>query len=227
MGKANRKLIDTIKNSDVLPEPPFRQVIVGPSTSGKTTLLINFLLYFYKDTFSKIYVVSPTFYKDILWRSLDDEDFDITPIIDYDIESVKKAIDEIEDEDGECLIIFDDVGEDYTNKSSQKNDIARLTNTIMHTNCSIIRLHQTFTQLDGTTLSNVDMLHTFALLRKKERDQFHDNFGLFELKNTKELLKDTTNTISESERRFLSVKRKLGKYIYFKNLKKIDDGYYQ
>lgn len=223
-----RNLIDSIKSTDVLPDPPFRQIIVGASTSGKTNLLINFLLYFYNGVFERIYIFSPTFYKDELWRAIH-----IPPDrvkLGYEEEELKKVLEEIEeveiDTGGECLIIFDDCGEDGSNKASQKNEMARMINTISHSNCSIFRLNQMFTQLDGCSLCNADMVHVFSLLRKQDVDLFHKNFGLYYPRQTIELLKDTTNTTEASKRKFLSVKRDLGKYIYFANLKPVDrDGY--
>ena len=40
----------------MVPQIPFRSVILGPSGSGKTILLQNMFLEIYKDCFSRIYI---------------------------------------------------------------------------------------------------------------------------------------------------------------------------
>ena len=40
----------------MVPQIPFRSVILGPSGSGKTRLLQNMILDIYKDCFSRIYI---------------------------------------------------------------------------------------------------------------------------------------------------------------------------
>ena len=52
---------------DVVPEVPFRSVILGPSGSGKTILLQNMILNIYKNCFSRIYIFSPSITVDTTW----------------------------------------------------------------------------------------------------------------------------------------------------------------
>ena len=42
---------------DVVPQIPFRSVILGPSGSGKTIVLQNMILNIYKNCFSRIYIL--------------------------------------------------------------------------------------------------------------------------------------------------------------------------
>lgn len=51
----------------MVPQIPFRSVILGPSGSGKTILLQNMILDIYKDCFSRIYIFSPSVDVDATW----------------------------------------------------------------------------------------------------------------------------------------------------------------
>ena len=52
----------------MVPQVPFRSVILGPSGSGKTILLQNMILDIYKDCFSRIYIFSPSIEVDATWQ---------------------------------------------------------------------------------------------------------------------------------------------------------------
>ena len=41
---------------NVAPKIPFRSVILGPSSSGKTVLLTNLILNVYKNCFTRVYI---------------------------------------------------------------------------------------------------------------------------------------------------------------------------
>ena len=51
----------------MVPQIPFRSVILGPSGSGKTILLQNMILDIYKNCFSRIYIFSPSINVDMTW----------------------------------------------------------------------------------------------------------------------------------------------------------------
>ena len=52
----------------MVPQIPFRSVILGPSGSGKTILLQNMILDIYKICFSRIYMFSPSIEVDATWQ---------------------------------------------------------------------------------------------------------------------------------------------------------------
>ena len=52
---------------DVAPKVPFRALITGPSGSGKSNLLINFILDIYRGVFERIYIWSPSINVDTMW----------------------------------------------------------------------------------------------------------------------------------------------------------------
>ena len=51
----------------MVPQVPFRSIVLGPSGSGKTILLQNMILYIYRDCFSRIYIFSPSIEVDSTW----------------------------------------------------------------------------------------------------------------------------------------------------------------
>ena len=51
----------------MVPQIPFRSVILGPSGSGKTILLQNMILEIYRNCFTRIYVFSPSIDVDATW----------------------------------------------------------------------------------------------------------------------------------------------------------------
>ena len=53
---------------EVVPTVPFRALRTGPSGSGKSVLLTNMVLDFYKGVFSRIYIWSPSIHVDSIWN---------------------------------------------------------------------------------------------------------------------------------------------------------------
>ena len=63
-----------IKNSklEISDSIPFRSIVLAPSTSGKTTLLVHLILNVYRGCFSRIYIFSPTVNSDSAWKPVKD-----------------------------------------------------------------------------------------------------------------------------------------------------------
>jgi hypothetical protein len=51
----------------MVPQVPFRSIVLGPSGSGKTILLQNMILDIYRDCFSRIYIFCPSIEVDSTW----------------------------------------------------------------------------------------------------------------------------------------------------------------
>ena len=51
----------------MVPQAPFRSIVLGPSGSDKTILLQNMILDIYRDCFSRIYIFSPSIEVDSTW----------------------------------------------------------------------------------------------------------------------------------------------------------------
>jgi hypothetical protein len=56
-----------IEYEGILPKHEFSFGLIAPKGSGKTTLICNFLLHFYKGYFHRIYIFSPTIHNDEKW----------------------------------------------------------------------------------------------------------------------------------------------------------------
>ena len=52
---------------EVAPKVPFRALKTGPWGSGKSNLLINFILDIYRGVFERIYIRSPSINVDTIW----------------------------------------------------------------------------------------------------------------------------------------------------------------
>ena len=57
---------------DNLPHLPWRGLLVGPSSAGKTTLIVSALLHQYRGRFEIIYVFSPSVDVDDAWKPVKD-----------------------------------------------------------------------------------------------------------------------------------------------------------
>ena len=47
---------------------PFRSFLLAPSKSGKTTLIAHLILKTYRNAFERIYIWSPSIYRDPAWK---------------------------------------------------------------------------------------------------------------------------------------------------------------
>lgn len=116
-----------------LPKHKQHLLICGGTMSGKTNLMANMLLKFYRNQFDRVYVFSPSYHSDILPNVIDlpeEQIFDtysdekLLGIIKYQKEQIKKKKPE------HSLIIFDDnqhsfkrsgILEDFLSKARQSN----------------------------------------------------------------------------------------------------------
>lgn len=116
-----------------LPKHKQHMLICGGTMSGKTNLIANLLIKFYKNQFDRVYVFSPSYYGDILPQVIKlpkDQVFEtysdskLKEIMDYQKKQIKKGKPE------HSLIIFDDnqhsfktsrILEDFLSKARQYN----------------------------------------------------------------------------------------------------------
>lgn len=76
--------------SDLLPKHEFTMGIIAPKGQGKTTLLINFIL-FYKNYFNQIIILSPTIKNDPKWEYLFEQDILVENV------ALRKLLQELKD----------------------------------------------------------------------------------------------------------------------------------
>ena len=85
----------------VVQQLPMTSILLGPSRSGKTNLLVNMILDIYRDLFQRIYIFPPSITIDTTW----------TPVKNYiekemgvDIEKEQMFFDEYKHEDLQRII---------------------------------------------------------------------------------------------------------------------------
>ena len=79
----------------VLAPTPCRYLIVGPSVSGKSVLLVDFLVRLYKHAFQRVYVFSPSIFIDSAWKPVFKY---VEKTLGVDSEQEQWAFDEFDDE---------------------------------------------------------------------------------------------------------------------------------
>ena len=79
----------------VLAPTPCRYLIVGPSGSGKSVLLVDFLVRLYKHAFQRVYVFSPSIFIDSAWKPVFKY---VEKTLGVDSEQEQWAFDEWDDE---------------------------------------------------------------------------------------------------------------------------------
>ena len=57
---------------DLVPKNPLRGILLAPSGSGKTCLLVNLILNVYRDSYERIFVCSPSIHVDQTWQAVKD-----------------------------------------------------------------------------------------------------------------------------------------------------------
>ena len=102
---------------DVAPKVPFRALITGPSGSGKSNLLINFILDIYKGVFERIYIWSPSINVDSIWLPVKKY---ITETMKIDTDKDPCFFDEFHAEDMERIIDTQQKITEYSKKHKMK-----------------------------------------------------------------------------------------------------------
>ena len=111
---------------DVAPKVPFRALITGPSGSGKSNLLINFILDIYRGVFERIYIWSPSINVDTIWLPVKKY---IKETMKVDTDKEQFFFEEFNPEDMERVI--DDTQHKIT-EYSKKKKIKKLFKYIMY-----------------------------------------------------------------------------------------------
>lgn len=187
---------------------PFKLGIIGKSElAGKTTLLANLLLLYYKGDFEPedIYIISPSALSDNKWKLIIkvlevpasniftsfNEDKLMTL---YDV--IKENYDEAlkdKKKPKHSLIIFDDVGYSGDLKSSQSGIISLLACNGRHFLISTICICQKYTQLSTTFRENATGLILFSCSDKQLDLVMDDHMVSDNKKAFKKAFRDATN----------------------------------
>jgi len=182
------KKVNTQKTFNVNPvllEPPFTQLLVAPTKSGKSVLICNLLLNinFYKDVYDEIYFISPTVYIDHTLKAIaeddeiikihEEEDLDKIDVILKDIiEDQRKA--KMKDKDApHILIVLDDMISYFKNNTL----LDRAPAFSRHFNISFIISTQSFVGTPTKLRKNTASYIIFKLYNNADLKQFYDEIG--------------------------------------------------
>ena len=198
----NQKYTCKQSKYDNVDELPMRIALVGPSQSGKTTLITNMILNIYRGCFERIYIFSASINIDASWKPVkdyienelnintqkekvffEDNDFDnLNQIINnqkHVIEYLKhRNIKQLYN----ILIVFDDM----LDSGSMKHN-SLLTSLYVrgrHFNCSVITSTQMFRGLDSIIRKNLQSLYVFRLSHFKEYEAIAEEVSNFVDKKT-------------------------------------------
>ena len=176
----------------VVPQIPFRSVILGPSGSGKTILLQNMILNIYKNCFSRIYIFSPSITVDTTWtpvkeyieKEMNVSHTDKEPIYfdHYDSADLNKIIDtqhkiiEYMKKKGHkklysILIVVDDFADD-SSFSRHSKLLHSLYTRGRHNSISTITATQKFSALAPIIRVNATELYVYRLRNYKDLETF-------------------------------------------------------
>jgi hypothetical protein len=161
-----------------LPKLHFNMLVLGARNSGKTNIILNMLLYYYKGIFDDIFIFSPTFHTDAKWKSInipnDEKIFD--KYSDDDLQSIIDFQREEENLNNNVLIIFDDCVGQFNKKSLINHFITRT----RHENISCIFSVQYTKGLSPTIRANLTSIVVFNNVKKEEvskiKEIIHSDF---------------------------------------------------
>jgi hypothetical protein len=196
------------QKDDFLFNLPFRCAIVGKSElSGKTTLLANLLLLYYKGDWEpeNIYIVSPSARSDNKWKliikALEIPESNIFTSFDeaelmtlYEViqENYNEKVEEKE-KPSHSLIVFDDVGYSGDLKSKESGVISLLACNGRHYLISTICIVQKYTQLSTTFRENLTGLILFSCSDKQLDLIIDDHMSGGTKKDFRKAFREATN----------------------------------
>jgi hypothetical protein len=157
---------------------PFSLLIIAPKGSGKTVLLHNLLIWYYK-MFDLVLIFSPTIFIDIKWRKLVEQlDIDEEQLferyIDAELTNIMEKIknfNEGKDKNKEkvrVLILFDDIIEQLP-RGLKECALNKLAFNHRHYNISHIILSQSFKKIDCNIRTNTTGIILFNTDNSNER----------------------------------------------------------
>ena len=196
---------------DIVPKIPFRSIVLGPSGSGKKTILLQtMILDIYKNCFSRIYIFSPSIDVDSTWipvkeyieKEMKVQNTKEDPIYfdHYDPESLHKIIDtqhkvihymkkQKQKTLYSILVLVDDFADDPSFSRHSKILHALYTRG-RHNSISTITATQTFTAISPIIRVNATELFIYRLRNYRDLETFieevsaiTDNKTLLEIYN--------------------------------------------
>jgi GTPase SAR1 family protein len=216
------KQMDEFKNIiSPLPKPPFSLVLIAPTKSGKSNIIVNLLKnsYFgYDDVFDEIYYISPTVGIDDTLKSINEDDNIIKISEEDDLKFLDDILNDIvknqkakpKEEREHVLIILDDCL-DYLKKSKRLDSLPSYSR---HYKISIILSTQVYNALPTKLRKNVNCFIISKIYNNKDLTNIEEELGA----NYKDF-KENYNKATEKKYDFLFVdNREIELWHNFENL---------
>lgn len=199
--QTNKKEFDIL---EPLLQPPFTYVLVAPTKSGKSVLIVNLLrnVNFYHTVFDEIIYISPTVMFDKTLKTAVADNDEIVKIheekelenIDHILHEIfKKQGDTPEEDRKHILIVLDDMLE-YFNNHSKLNTLPAISR---HFKVSFIVTTQVYVGLPVRLRKNASAYMVFHLFNNKDLHALNDevgvNFGENFLENYKKATEEKYN----------------------------------
>lgn len=151
---------------------PFRTIVSGDSSSGKTTLVLNLMNKFYSKYFDELWLWSPNFHIDSSWRALKWTPTHVfTKFNEADVEKLHQQQLQAIQSKGvlgakKVLVVMDDM---LNEKDAMQSQSVEIFNTIgRHLNVSTLVIVQKLNKLSLTSRTNASNLFLFHSSNLKE-----------------------------------------------------------
>lgn len=199
---ANKALTEALSKPSrpIMMKPPFRLLTIARSQTGKTTLMIKLLHYYWLKMFTKIYIFCPTYKEQDKWSSLDKHvnsgKITVYPLVDEKI--LKKIWAKYKDlkakgSKHQVLIIFDDCTGQKDFKVNQETGIINLmVSKANHAGISIVAAVQKLTQASTIMRSQSEGILAFSCLQESEITPFYKEFGIGKLAMFRDIIINST-----------------------------------
>jgi hypothetical protein len=201
------------KYKGLINSEPFVGVFCGRKNSGKTFLLLKLLKdpLGYRNFYSEIHIISPTFRLQNIWQSISPEGVTVhescdNSTIQYIYNNSKPHV--------KSLIIFDDCGQDVL--KIDQSILNKFISNSRHNNNSIIFLAQKMSQLSTIVRTNTDMFVIFGANSTREFEIAYNEVGVVE----KSQFRSMFNECTEKRYGCFVVSMKLGQLRFYDSFEK-------
>ena len=180
---------------------PSRWLICGGSGSGKTNLLNNLLLKFYRKKngspfFDEYYILSPNALSDFEPLKNDSALFGRLKVtMEFDVEKIMKLVHQDADKKKTKIVIYDDLASEFKNDKRAKL-LNRMWFIARHFNITLIVTSQAYRMIPRSIRLNCSDICLFAFSNKKELIEIETELGSHFLSG-EELIKVMTEIASK------------------------------
>jgi DNA helicase HerA-like ATPase len=226
-----------------VPQCPFRMLINAPSGSGKTIMIQSLILDIYKNTFSDIFIFSPSVFLDSTWSPCIDyinemtknykskqqyffdtfEDDELNKILDNQTELIKFYKENNQLKMPNILIILDDWADDVRLKYNE--NINSIFVRGRHSYCSCIISSQKYYAISNIIRINASHMICFKIQNERDLKQIIESISALATK--KDILAMYNKAVNDQAYSFLyinlSSKNDNKFYLRFEKLFKIKD----